>query len=87
MLVTFYVLIWLGFGDPGVWSNIDLDAAVKVFYSWLSVMEIVLNNLGGPGVPIVGQWIKNPTNIHEDVGSIPVLAQWVKDPALPQAAV
>ena len=50
-------------------------------------MEIVLNNLGGPGVPIVGQWIKNPTNIHEDVGSIPVLAQWVKDPALPQAAV
>ena len=39
------------------------------------------------GVPIVAQWVKNPTSTHEDVGSMPGLAQWVKDPALPQNAV
>ena len=30
------------------------------------------------GVPIVAQWVKDPTSIQEDVGLIPRLAQWVK---------
>ena len=39
------------------------------------------------GVPIVAQWVKDPTCLCEDAGSSPGLAQWVKDPALPRAVV
>ena len=35
------------------------------------------------GVPIVVQWLTNPTRNHKVVGLIPGLAQWVKDLALP----
>ena len=34
------------------------------------------------GVPIVAQWLTNPTGTMVE-GLIPGLAQWVKDPALP----
>ena len=30
------------------------------------------------GVPIVAQWVKNPTSIHANADSFPGLAQWVK---------
>ena len=35
------------------------------------------------GVPVVAQWLTNPTRNPEVVGLIPGLAQWVRDPALP----
>ena len=35
------------------------------------------------GVPVVAQWLTNPTRNHEVAGSVPALAHWVNDPALP----
>ena len=35
------------------------------------------------GVPVVAQWLMNPTRIYDVVGSIPGLAQWIKDSELP----
>ena len=35
----------------------------------------------------MAQRVKNPANIHEDVGLIPGFVQWVKDLMLPQGAV
>ena len=35
------------------------------------------------GVPVVAQWLTNPTRNQEVAGSIPGLAQWVKGPLWP----
>ena len=35
------------------------------------------------GVPVVAQWLTNPTRNHEVAGLVPALAQWVNDMVLP----
>ena len=39
------------------------------------------------GVPVMAQWLTNPTRNHKVAGSVPALAQWVNDPALRRAVV
>ena len=38
---------------------------------------------GSLGVPVVAQWLTNPTRNHEVAGLVPALALWVNDPVLP----
>ena len=48
------------------------------------MVELNLNSKVIPsGVPVVAQWLTNPTRNHEVAGLVPALAQWVGDPALP----
>ena len=61
-----------------IWSDISLDVVVKVLLKvWLTFKLVNF------GVPIMAQWLTNPTRNHEVEGSIPGLAQWVEDLALP----
>ena len=58
------------------------DNLIPLLYSGkikIYVYKYVDNN----GVPVVAQWLTNPTRNHEVAGSVPALAQWVNDPVLP----
>ena len=66
-------------GRGGIWLGVTegpLDALnVPPQYSYIKTLPL--------GVPVVAQWLTNPTRNREVVGSIPGLARWVKDPSWP----
>ena len=67
-----------------LWLNSCAEAQINLNLSksrhWVSDSNL---KTVGSGVPVVAQWLRNPTTNHEVAGSIPGLAQWVKDLVLP----
>ena len=61
--------------DSSLWGNEDRDEAEVGGSRGQSTWSL--------GVPVVEQWLTNPTRNHEVVGLIPALAQWVNNLALP----
>ena len=60
---------------------IFLQSLVKSLSIFFITNNLELKKLGS-GVPVVAQWLTNPTRNREVAGSVPALAQWVNDPAL-----
>ena len=64
----------------------SLTSLNNVFVVFCDLKNSVINEIFKNvflGVPVVAQWLTNPTRNHEVAGSVPALAQWVDDPALP----
>jgi len=60
---------------------------MSIFYSFIEMCFIDhtthLLKTCKLGVPVVVQWLTNPTRNDEVAGLVPALAQWVNDPVLP----
>jgi len=68
---------------PSLCTSVARNTEITNLESCLELELQCLPKMFTPGVPVVAQWLTNPTRNHEVAGSVPALAQWVKDPALP----
>ena len=57
------------------WGYNSVQPEWKTVQKFLEKFEIER-----PGVPVMAQWLMNPTRNHEVAGLVPALAQWVNDP-------
>ena len=66
-----------------VCSFIKLEGCIRVRNTSHRILFKSMIKTAIPGVPLVAQWLTNPTRNHEVADSIPGLVQWFKDPVLP----
>ena len=73
-----------------IFATLRSDCAVCLFNKcvlcrtlWTLSYYLIFTIRKIPGVPVVAQWLTNPTRNYEVAGSVPALAQWVDDLALP----
>ena len=67
-------------------GSTGIQVQSPAWHSGLEIQHCCSSGLGqdcGSGLPIVAQWLTNPTRNHDVVGLIPGLAQWVGELALP----
>ena len=76
------VLLWL-------WCRLAATAPIRSLawkppYAIGAAQEMAKRQkkVSGPGVPIMAQWLTNPTRNHEVAGLIHAHAHWVNDLAL-----
>ena len=53
----------------------------------ISAAKLLHTETAWSGVPVMAQWLTNPTRNQEVAGSVPALTQWVNNLALPWAVV
>ena len=66
------------------WNQGERSALVSLLHLLTHLLQVLPTLINGAkiylsGVPVVAQWLTNPTRNHEVAGSVPAVAQWVND--------